>query len=122
MNSTTYINWEQFSLVVGEENEPVDEEMKELYVMFLGDAGERLAGLNDTGREFVRSDIAKEAHKIRGAASSFGFDMVAGVLATVETQIGELSQERIKSMLVDVQRGFEQSIREVNERHPGLLA
>lgn len=122
MNSTTYINWEQFSIVVGEENQPVDDEMKELYVMFLDDAGQRLAGLNDTGREFVRTDIAKEAHKIRGAASSFGFDMVAGLLATVETQIGELTQEQITSMLADAQRGFEQSIREVKERHPGLAA
>lgn len=122
MNSTTYINWEQFSLVVGDDNEPVDDEMKELYDMFIDDAGNRLGALNDAGREFVPADVAREAHKIRGAASSFGFEMVAGLLATVETQIGELTQEQVAGLLADALRGFEQSIREVKERHPGLAA
>jgi HPt (histidine-containing phosphotransfer) domain-containing protein len=122
MNSTTYINWEQLSLIVGEENEPVDEEMKELYVMFIDDAGSRLRSLNDTSREFVPSNVAKEAHKIRGAASSFGFDTVSGLLAIVETQIDELPKERVYSLLSDALRGFEQSIRDVHERHPRLAA
>ena len=120
MNSAMSVNWEQLSLVLGDETGPADEEMKDLFRLFVSDAGTRLRGLTDPGRAFDGTTIAKEAHKIRGAASSFGFDHVSSLLRTVEGQINELSQERVEEMLRDALSSFEQSVREVHERHPEL--
>jgi HPt (histidine-containing phosphotransfer) domain-containing protein len=120
MNSAMAINWEQLSLVLGDETCPADEEMKDLFRLFVSDAGMRLRGLTDATRPFERVAIAKEAHKIRGAASSFGFDHVAALLRTVEGQINELAQERIEELLRDSLTSFDQSVREVQERHPSL--
>jgi HPt (histidine-containing phosphotransfer) domain-containing protein len=120
MNSAIAINWEQLSLVLGDETNPADEEMKDLFRLFVSDAGMRLRGLTDPARPFDRTPIAKEAHKIRGAASSFGFDHVSSLLRTVEGHITELSQERIEEMLRDALTSFEQSVKEVQERHPEL--
>jgi HPt (histidine-containing phosphotransfer) domain-containing protein len=120
MNSAMSVNWEQLSLVLGDETNPADEEMKDLFRLFVSDAGTRLRGMTAPDRVFERTTIAKEAHKIRGAASSFGFDQVANLLRTVEGQINELPQERIEEMLRDALTGFEQSVREVQERHPSL--
>ena len=71
------INWEQLSLVVGDENEPADEEMVDLYRLFVDDAGQRLGRIVAPEGPLDLTFVAKEAHKIRGAASSFGFDRVA---------------------------------------------
>lgn len=120
MNSALAINWEQLSLVLGDDANPADEEMKDLFRLFVSDAGTRLRTLTAPDRVFERTPIAKEAHKIRGAASSFGFDHVAGLLRTIEGQITELSQERIEDMLRESLASFEQSVREVQERHPEL--
>jgi HPt (histidine-containing phosphotransfer) domain-containing protein len=120
MNSAMAINWEQLSLVLGDETNPADEEMKDLFRLFVSDAGARLRGLTSPGRAFEPTTIAKEAHKIRGAASSFGFDHVSSVLRTIEGQINELTQERVEEMLREVLSSFEQSVREVQERHPSL--
>ena len=122
MNSTLNINWEQLSLVVGDDENPADDEMKDLYRLFIDDAGRRLRGLSALGTTFDRSMMAKEAHKIRGAASSFGFDHVALLLRTVETQIAELASERVADLVRDAQLSFDQSAREVLERYPGLAA
>lgn len=120
MNSAMAINWEQLSLVLGDDADPADEEMKDLFRLFVSDAGMRLRGLTDPTRPFERTPIAKEAHKIRGAASSFGFDHVSSLLRTVEGQINELSQERIEDLLREAQSSFDQAVREVQERHPNL--
>lgn len=120
MNSAMVINWEQLSLVIGDDSNPADEEMKDLFRLFVSDAGMRLRNLTAPGRAFDRIAIAKEAHKIRGAASSFGFDYVSGLLRTIEGQINELSQERIEDLLRESHSSFEQSVREVQERHPEL--
>lgn len=120
MNSAMAINWEQLSLVLGDDADPADEEMKDLFRLFVSDAGMRLRGLTDPARAFERISIAKEAHKIRGAASSFGFDYVSSLLRTVEGQINELPQERIEELLREAFTSFEQNVREVQERHPSL--
>jgi HPt (histidine-containing phosphotransfer) domain-containing protein len=120
MNSAMAINWEQLSLVLGDDANPADEEMKDLFRLFVSDAGMRLRGLTDPARTFERTPIAKEAHKIRGAASSFGFDHVAGLLRTVEGQINDLPQERIEELLREALATFDQCVKEVQERHPNL--
>lgn len=114
------INWEQLSLVIGDDANPADDEMKDLFRLFVSDAGMRLRGLTAPDHVFERTSIAKEAHKIRGAASSFGFDTVAGILRTIEGQITELTQEKIEELLRESLVIFEQSVREVQERHPNL--
>jgi HPt (histidine-containing phosphotransfer) domain-containing protein len=120
MNSALAINWEQLSLVIGDESTPGDDEMKDLFRLFVSDAGTRLRSLTAADHVFERTPIAKEAHKIRGAASSFGFDHVASLLRTIEAQINELSQERVEELLRETLTSFEQSVRDVQERHPEL--
>jgi HPt (histidine-containing phosphotransfer) domain-containing protein len=120
MYSTIIINWEQLSLVVGDDSMPGDDEMKELYRLFVEDAGQRLRALVAPDLPFERMRVAKEAHKIRGAASSFGFEQVAVLLRTVETQIGELPQDRIEQLLHEALACFEHSTREVQGRYPAL--
>lgn len=122
MNSNVIINWEQLSLVVGDETEPGDEEMKDLYRLFVDDAGQRLRKLASNDGSFDRTFVAKEAHKIRGAAASFGFDRVADVLRTIESEIADLHQERIEEMLRQALVAFETSVRGVAQRFPGLAA
>lgn len=122
MNSTLAINWEQLSLIVGDDSTPADEEMTELYRLFVDDAGRRLRILNAPTATFDRTAVAKEAHKIRGAASSFGFDQVANLLRIVETEIAGLNQERVEEMLREALHLFEQSIREVSDRFPALAS
>ncbi len=122
MNSSNVINWEQLSLVVGDENEPGDAEMIDLYHLFVDDAGRRLRALAVPTAELDRTAVAKEAHKIRGAAASFGFDRVADILRTVETQIAELPPQRVGELLAEAVTLFEASLRGVVERYPALAA
>lgn len=114
------INWEQLSLVLGDEASPCDDEMKDLFRLFVEDAGRRLRSLNAPDRPFDRPGIAKEAHKVRGAASSFGFDHLASLLRLVETEIASLQQVRIDELLREALQSFEQGVRDVHERYPGL--
>ncbi|BET65370.1 hypothetical protein ASA1KI_02880 [Opitutales bacterium ASA1] len=122
MSTNEEINWEQLSLVVGDENDPGDEEMKDLYRLFVDDAGQRLGRLCDSqaGHELIF--IAKESHKIRGAAASFGFDRVAEFLRVVESQIETLPRARIEELLVQARAAFDNSVRCVAARFPGLAA
>ncbi|HEX9781809.1 MAG TPA: Hpt domain-containing protein [Opitutaceae bacterium] len=122
MNTNEEINWEQLALVIGDENDPGDEEMKDLYRLFVDDAGRRLGTLVSSVGTRERVFIAREAHKIRGAASSFGFDHVAEILRLVETQINDLSQERLDDMLRGAVEVFQASIRGVARKFPGLAA
>lgn len=121
MNSAMLINWEQLSLVVGDELNPADDEMKELFCLFVDDAGKRLNGLRTGGAPFDRVLIAKEAHKIRGAASSFGFEQMAGLLRDIEMQAPTIAQEQAEALVREAATLFEQSIREVKERYPGIM-
>jgi len=120
MNSALAINWEQLSLVIGDDENPADDEMKDLFRLFVSDAGTRLRGLTSNTQPFDRTVVAKETHKIRGAASSFGFDQVSNLLRTIEMQAAELPQEHLEGMLREALNLFEASVREVQERHPNL--
>lgn len=116
------INWEQLSLVVGDELSPADEEMKDLFRMFVDDAGRRLADLSSGATPFDRTVVAKEAHKIRGAASSFGFEQMANLLRDVEMQAQTIAQAQLEGLVREAHTLFEQSVREVKDRYPGLAA
>lgn len=116
------INWEQLSLVVGDELNPADEEMKDLFRLFVEDAGRRLEALCSNATPFDRTVIGKEAHKIRGAASSFGFEHMANLLRDVEMQAQSIPQAQLESLVRDARSIFDQSVREVRDRYPGLAA
>ncbi|MGH8019666.1 MAG: Hpt domain-containing protein [Opitutaceae bacterium] len=116
------INWEQLALVVGDENEPADEEMIDLYRLFVEDAGQRLGRISNPAAAVDATFVAREAHKIRGAASSFGFDRVADILREVETQINQLGQVVIQQKLHDASAAFQASVRGVAEKFPALAA
>lgn len=120
MNSTLAINWEQLSLVIGDDENPADDEMKDLFRLFVSDAGARLRALTSGDAPQDRTVVAKESHKIRGAASSFGFDQVATLLRTIEMQAADLAPERLEQMLREALTTFEACVREVQERHPNL--
>jgi HPt (histidine-containing phosphotransfer) domain-containing protein len=122
MYTTLMINWDQLSLVVGDDGSPGDEEMKDLFRLFVEDASQRLRVLCAPGKSADRVFVAKEAHKIRGAASSFGFEQVATLLRTVESDIGELPLERLEGMLQEALSIFQQSVVEVHGRYPALSA
>ena len=122
MYSTLNINWEQLSLVVGGDDCPADEEMQDLFRLFVDDASQRLRGLCTAGRSSDRTAVAKEAHKIRGAASSFGFERVAVLLRTIEMQSADLSQQSIDDMLREALAAFAQSVQEVHDCYPALSA
>jgi len=122
MENPNSINWDQLSLVIGDESEPADDEMRDLYRMFVEDASKRLRALSDPSAVSQPETVAKEAHKIRGAASSFGFEEVAQILHSVETQISELDPERIEQMLHTAVERFNQSVAAVQSRYPGLVA
>jgi HPt (histidine-containing phosphotransfer) domain-containing protein len=96
--------------------------MKDLFRLFVDDAGRRLRALTTPSPAFERTAVAKEAHKIRGAAASFGFDHVASILRIVETQIADLKQARIEEMLRVALQTFDLSVNEVHERYPALAA
>jgi len=116
------INWEQLSLVVGDELNPADEEMKDLFRLFVDDASRRLDAVCAGTTPFDRTRIAKEAHKIRGAASSFGFEQMAGLLKEVEMQVQTAAQAQLESLVREARSVFENSVREVRDRYPGLTA
>ncbi len=116
------INWEQLSLVVGDELSPADEEMKDLFRLFVEDASRRLETLCSDATPFDRTVVGKEAHKIRGAASSFGFEQMANLLRDVEMQAQTVPQAQLEGLVRDARSAFEQSVREVRDRYPGLPA
>jgi HPt (histidine-containing phosphotransfer) domain-containing protein len=120
MNSTLNINWEQLALVIGEVDCPADEEMKDLYRMYVDDAGQRLRAL--AAQSADRTLVAKEAHKIRGAASSFGFEHLAILLRTIEAEIGSLSPARLDELIDEATCVFAHSVNEIQGRYPGLSA
>ncbi len=122
MNMNAEINWEQLALVVGDENEPADEEMIDLYRLFVDDAGQRLGRIASPQETIDLTFVAKEAHKIRGAAASFGFDRVADILREVETRINQLGQPVIEQKLREARAAFDASVRGVAEKFPALAA
>lgn len=122
MNTNAEINWDQLALVVGDDSGPADEEMVDLYRLFVDDAARRLESLAAPVPGLDLPLIAKEAHKIRGAASSFGFDSLSDLLRQIETQINQLERGRIEAMLREALGIFSGSVQSVATRFPRLAA
>jgi len=114
------VNWDQLSMILGEEGEPVDEEMAELFRDFVDDAACRLAQLNSKDPVSDPDGVAQESHKIRGAALSFGFEQFASILETVERRVLELTPEEIERLLAGAGDVFEQSRNQVGRRYAYL--
>lgn len=114
------VNWDQLSMILGEEGEPVDEEMAELFRDFVDDAARRLEQLNSKDPVSDPDGVAQEAHKIRGAALSFGFEQFASILETVERRVLELTPEEIERLLAGAGDVFEQSRNLVVRRYAYL--
>lgn len=114
------INWEQLSMILGDEGDPIDEEMADLFRDFIDDADRRLDTLASLDPVSNPDGVAHEAHKIRGAALSFGFERFASILQTVETRVLELSPDEIERLLVAAREGFGRSRGEVERRYAYL--
>ena len=64
--------------------------------------------------------VVHEAHKIRGASLSFGFERFASILQTVETRVLELTPEEIGRLLKTARETFEHSRDLVRRRYAYL--
>jgi len=120
MNHQEFVNWDQLSMIMGEEGEPVDVEMAELFRDFVDDAARRLAQLDSKDPVSDPEGVAQEAHKIRGAALSFGFEQLASILETVERRVLELTPEEIGRLLAAAVDVLEQSRNLVGRRYAYL--
>jgi HPt (histidine-containing phosphotransfer) domain-containing protein len=114
------INWNQLAMILGEVEDPIDEEMADLFRDFIEDAGRRLDTLDSVDPVSEPQRVAHEAHKIRGAALSFGFERFAAVLQTVETRVLELSPDEISRLLAAARELFTQSKVEVGRSYAYL--
>lgn len=115
------INWDQLSMILGDEGDPIDEEMADLFRDFIDDADRRLDTLSGFDPVSNPDGVAHEAHKIRGAALSFGFERFASILQTVETKVLELSPDEINRLLVSARELFGHSRGEVEQRYAYLV-
>ena len=114
------INWDQLSMILGEEGDPVDEELADLFRDFIDDAARRLVELSSLDPVSEPDGVAHGAHKIRGAALSFGFEQFASILQTVETRVLELTPEEIGRLMDAASETFERSKDLVGRRYAYL--
>ena len=114
------INWDQLTMIFGEEGDPVDEELADLFRDFTDDASRRLVQLGSLDPTNNPEGVAHEAHKIRGASLSFGFEQFASILQTVETRVLELTPEEIGRLLSAARDTFEHSKDMVGQRYAYL--
>ncbi len=114
------INWNQLSMILGDETDPIDEEMADLFRDFIDDADQRLDILDGFDPVSNPDGVAHEAHKTRGAALSFGFERFASILQTVETRVLELSPDEISRLLEAARDTFGRSRGEVSQRYAYL--
>jgi len=120
MSETELIDWEQLSMIFGEDEEDFDEDMAELYQEFLEDAVSRLQSLRSADFASEKEVIAKEAHKLKGSASNFGLAAMAAILGQIETEIEELSAEHYASALAAADSAYERSQKEISQKFPVL--
>ena len=120
MTNQSTINWNQLSMILGVEGDPVDEEMTELFRDFIDDASHRLDTLDEIDPVSNPQGVAHEAHKIRGAALSFGFERFAAVLQTVETRVLEMTPDEIARLTASAREIFDCSRLEIERRYPYL--
>ena len=114
------INWDQLSMILGDGGDPVDEELADLFRDFIDDTARRLVALSSLDPISDPDGVAQEAHKIRGAALSFGFEQFASILQTVETRVLELTPEEIGRLMNAASETFERSRDLVGRRYAYL--
>lgn len=122
MTNQAIINWNQLSMILGDEGDPIDEEMAELFRDFIDDASGRLTTLDLLDPMSNPQGVSHEAHKIRGAALSFGFEKFAAVLQTIETRVLELTPDEIRRLTASAREIFGLSRQEIEQRYTYLAA
>ena len=120
MSDSDQIDWEQLSMIFGEDEDDFDEEMAELFQEFIADGSQRFVAIRSTPFEADRVTIAKESHKLKGSASNFGFSRVAKLLGHIEDNIASISPQEYETSIGQAQTLFKASIQEVVARYPGL--
>lgn len=120
MSEMELIDWEQLSMIFGDEGDELDEDMAELFHEFVEDGNERFVAIRSADFATETEVIAKEAHKLKGSASNFGFARVAGLLGHIEDDIATLTGEDYERSLNGAFDGFERSVEALVARFPGL--
>jgi len=95
-----------------------DSAMVDIYREYLDDGEASLARLQEMSPDSERPAIAKEAHKLKGSASNFGFARMAELLAEMENDIEALSAVDCEKLLGEAAAAFAYARRQVAERFP----
>ncbi|TVR47979.1 MAG: Hpt domain-containing protein [Puniceicoccaceae bacterium] len=111
------IDWDQIEILFGEPGEAIDAEMVELFHQFTRESGARLDTLKAGSVPPVET-LAREAHRIRGAAANFGFSTVAELLLELEHGAPGFTGDQTLALLAKIHDSFLASIREVEARYP----
>lgn len=109
-------------MLFGEEDDELDEEMTELFHDFVDDGNTCLGALNSAEFPDQKDFIAKEAHKLKGSASNFGFAVVADQLGRIEDEIASIDGSDFAATLAKVGSDFETSVKQVFSRFPAIAA
>ena len=107
-------------MIFGEDEEDFDDEMAELFQEFIEDGSQRFAAIGGMSFPELREVIAKEAHKLKGSASNFGFMRVASLLGRIEDNIATITQPDYEATLARALVDFKASVAEVTSRYPVL--
>lgn len=122
MSDSELIDWEQLSMIFGEDEDEFDDDMAELFQEFVEDGLQRFAALKAAAFPEQKDFIAKESHKLKGSASNFGFARVAALLGHLEDDIESLDQQDLESTLNEAARDFDSCVEQVVGRYPALKA
>ena len=120
MSDSELIDWEQLSMIFGDDDEELDEDMSELFQEFIEDGNQRFESIKSAAFPEEKDLIAKESHKLKGSASNFGFSRVADLLGHIEDDIDSIDPQDFEASLSDAISGFDKCIGEVMSRYPTL--
>ncbi len=122
MSDSDLIDWEQLSMIFGEDESDIDDDMSELFQEFVADGTQRFEAIKGASFANQKDYIAKESHKLKGSASNFGFAHVASLLGHIEDDIASIDQADFDTSLQKAVVGFELCVSEVVARYPSLKA
>ncbi len=120
MSDSDLIDWEQLSMIFGEDETEIDADMTELFQEFVEDGTQRFAAIREASFAEQKDYIAKESHKLKGSASNFGFAHVSNLLGHIEDDIASITQEDFEASLRGAMSAFERCVLEVKSRYPAL--
>ena len=120
MSDSDLIDWEQLSMIFGEDETDIDDDMTELFQEFVEDGTQRFEAIQGASFADQKEYIAKESHKLKGSASNFGFAQVANLLGLIEDGINTIQQDEFESNLRGARANFERCVSEVTTRYPAL--